>query len=291
MNYIYDITIAAVFVLCIIIGLKKGIAKTIVSFGVHVLCIIMAYAFSLLTAEGLYMSYIQQPVVLKVEEAVADFNISQEIKDYYSDKTVGLDISDSQIDSILSDSDNMDRKLVDSFDGMVDDYNANEGYDALYGILDNQLQQKVSKYIPSCAGKYFDEIKTSKKDVFTLIHKLDTDKKAAAEYIEENCIRALMIKFVKIVAFVVFSIVLMVLAKIILTIINKNQVVKAAGNTDAMLGALLGVAIALVIVIMIAFFVKMIIYAGGQNDFLNENVINDSLIFKHFYKIDGFLIK
>lgn len=291
MSYVYDIAIIAVFVLCVIIGSKKGIAKTIISFMVHVLCIIIAFAFSMLTAESMYMSYVQESVLMKVEEAVTNFNVSEEIKQYYSEKTVGLDISDSDVKNILSDTDNMDKKLEDSLDDNVSGYNADESYDALYGIINNNLQEKVSKYMPPCAGKYFDGIKASKKDVFTLINLLDTDKKAAAEYIEANCLRALMIKFVKIVSFVISSMVFMIIAKIIMSIINRNQVVKAAGSTDAMLGALLGAVIALVIMIMIAFLLKMIIYAGGQNDYLNEDVINDSLIFKYFYKIDGFMIK
>ncbi len=291
MNYFFDIAIAVIFVLCVLIGYKKGIAKTIISFAIHLLCIVVAFIFSLLTAEGLYMSYIQEPVMIKIEEAVEDFNITQEIKSYYSEKTVGLDISDNQVENILSDSDNMDKKLFDSFEDTSVDYNTDEAYNALYGILNNDLQEKVSKYMPPCAGKYFDEIKTSRKDVFNLIQELDTDKKAAAQYIEEKCVRALMIRFVKIVAFVIFSIVFMIIAKIILTIIYKNQAVKAAGRTDSMLGALLGVAIALVIIIMIAFLVKMIIYAGGQNEYLNEDVVNNSLVFKYFYKMDNFLIK
>ncbi len=291
MSYVYDIAIVAVFVLCIIIGLRKGIAKTIVSFIVHVLCIITAFVFSMLTAEGLYMSYVQQPVLNNVEDAVTEFDISKEIKDYYFEKTVGLDISDSQVQNILSDTDNMDKKLGDSLDDNISGYDTNEGYEALYGIINDHLQKKVSKYIPSCAGKYFDQIKASKKDVFTLIQLLNTDKKAAAQYIEENCIRSLMIRFVKIVSFVAFSIVFMIIAKIILVIINNNQAVKAAGSTDAMLGALLGIAVGLVIAIMIAFLIKMIIYAGGQNDYLNEDVINGSLIFKYFYKMDGLMIK
>jgi len=291
MNYIFDAAVAVILILGIVLGAKKGAVKTLISFGVHIVCVAVAFLFSAVMSEGIYNDYVKEPVTTNIRTTLNDFNISDEIRSCYSDATVGLQLSDRELENIISDPENMDSKLADSVHYSDPGYTASEGEDALFGILDEKLQEKLTKYMPPCGNVFFDELSESKSDMFRLISKLDSDKDGAAAYIEEHCVRKIMTRFIKIVSFVVFSLLFMAIAKIIMSVLSRNDVVGAAGKADAVLGAVIGLLAAVVISAAVAMLCKMIILAGGSVSFFNEETISNSLIFRYLYNIDKLIIK
>lgn len=291
MNYIFDAAVVVILILGIVLGAKKGAVKTLISFGVHIACVAVAFLFSWAMSESIYTDYVKEPVKTNITSTLNEFNVSEEIRSFYSDATAGMELSDSELESIISDPENMDRKLADSVKNSNSDYTVTEGEDALFSLLDEKLQGKLTKYMPPCGNVFFDEISGSKKEMYSLISRLDSDKEGAANYIEEHCIRKIMIRFIKIVSFVVFSLLFMAIAKIVMSVISKNDVVSAAGTADAVLGAVIGLLVAAVISAAVAMLCKMIILAGGSVSFFNEETISNSMVFRYLYNIDKLFIK
>lgn len=292
MNYLFDAAIGVILILCVIAGARKGLLNTLVSVGVHILCIIVAVFLTFVLGENIYYDYVQYSVTENIESSLESFSMSDELKSYFREETVGFDLTDSQVNSILSDTENMDKKLASSVNYSDSSYTEKDGQEGLFSILDVQLQEKITRYMPPCGNRFFDDIRNSEKEMYTLISLIDTDRHGAAVYIEEHCVRSVMMRFVRIVCAVIFSLVLMVIAKTIMAVIESRKgAVKAAGAADAVLGAAAGILVAVTLSLVAAMICKMIIYAGGNVSFFNDEALNSTFVFRYFYNIDKLFIK
>lgn len=291
MGYLFDAAVAVILILCVIFSAKKGAFRTLISFGIHMVCFIVAFFLTAILGENIYYNYVQDGVISNIEESTVNFSISDELKEYYKNATVGITLSDRQAESILSDTENMDSRLAKAVNYSDSSYTAEDGRDALFSLLNENLQSRMTKNMPPCGNKFFDETGESKNEMFGLISMLDSDMKGAVKYIEEHCVRDRMIRFVKLVLFVIGSLVLIVIAKLVTSFVFRNDSSGASGTSDAVLGALTGLLVAAVICVSAAMLCRMLVYAGVTASFFSDEALDNTLIFRYLYNFDKLLIK
>ncbi len=292
---IWDIIFIAIIALCVITHAKKGFSNIIFSFAAYMISVALAFGITETSADGIYNSYAKDSVTRSLTDTLRNFSVSDELKSYYHEKTVGFDMSDKQVSEILNSGDNMDSKLSELINSTLgsDVCDENEAYEGLYDILNESFQEKISENLPPCAGKYFSSFTAKNKDsMFELINIIAKDDyESAAVYIEENYIHNLIIKFIKVIMFIFLSVIFITLSQAILKIIRKKTSSTALGKADSIAGGVTGALVGLTFMVIMAFVVKMIIYAGFTGAVINEEAINSSIIFRHFYKLDNILVK
>mgnify|MGYP000051453862 CR=1 FL=1 len=292
---VWDIIFLLVMALCVISNAKKGFSNVIVSFAAYMISVALAFGITETTSGGIYNSYVKDPVTRSLTDTLRNFSVSDELKNYYYKKTVGFDMSDKQVSEILNAGDNMDSELSELINSTLGENicDKNEAYDGLYGILNKSFQEKISEKLPPCAGKYFSSLADKNKDsMFELIDIIATeDQEAAAKYIEENYIHNLIIKFIKVIMFIFLSVIFITLSQVILRIIRKKASSTALGTADSVAGGVVGAFVGLTVMVVTAFVIKMIIYAGLTGSFINEEAINNSIIFKYLYRLDTILVR
>lgn len=288
-SVIFDIFLIVLLLLFSVAGAKKGFVKPVIVFVVNMICIVAAFVFSGMTAGSVYENYFQDTVVSKTEDALSEFDVAGEVRKYYEELTIGFEMTEKQLDAVLSDEENMDKKLADIVKNETGvTVSKEEISKGLYNIINEKLQEKLAVELPPCAGKYFENLGNKKNtDIFELINILDTDEKAAAEYIEKNFAGKIVTNFIRIVMIVLMSIILTVVVQLVLNaVIFKNEALKAAGKADMAGGFVLGLVKGLVFCAIAAVMLKMFIYSGVSGKIINEENIQSSAVFKYFYNID-----
>ncbi len=289
---IWDILIAAIVILFVIAGAKKGFAKPVIVFLVNAACIAGAFVFANMTAQSIYEMYIQDSVTANIEESLKEFDVYEEIQKYYSEVTIGFEMTDKQLETVLSDDESMDKKLINIIKNETgSQLTSDQIYKGLYDIINNELQEKMAIELPPCAGRYFEEL-NDKDTVFELLNILSRDEREAAEYIEKNFAGKVMVNFIKIVSIVLVSIILTVIVQLIMNaILFKNEELKAFTKADMFAGGILGLVKGVVFCIVMAFAIKMFIYSGVSGKVINDTNIQSSVIFKYFYNINEIISK
>lgn len=289
----WDIAAGVILLIVIISTAIKGFKKSIVSFLVKFIAIIVSFIFSVILVDGIYDSMAKNTVKEGLEKAIEKFSISDEIKTYYTEKTIGLDLSDRQLNDILTAGNNMDKKLYSLIKSSLGDtYKQEDAFEALQNMIVIDLQEKISEEIPDCGGKYFEVLyDLEREETFNIINLVNTDKNKAVEHITEVYVQDDMTEYVRLILFLVATFVLVFIVQIFVMILNKGDKPKAENAGDAVAGILLGIIKGAIIIIIISLFVKMIIYTGieGKN-FFNNDVINESRILKYFYNADTFIM-
>lgn len=288
-SVIFDVFLIAILLLFSVAGAKKGFLKPVIVFVVNMVCIVAAFIFSGITADTVYENYFQDTVVSKTEDALSEFDVADEVRKYYEELTIGFDMTEKQLDSVLSDKENMDKKIADIIKNETGATVSKEEISkGLYNIINEKLQEKLAVELPPCAGKYFESLENKKNtNIFEFINILDTDEKAAAEYIEKNFAGKIVTNFIRIVMIVLMSIILTVVVQLVLNaVIFKNEALKATGKADMAGGFVLGLVKGLVFCAIAAVMLKMFIYSGVSGKIINEENIQSSAVFKYFYNID-----
>lgn len=287
---IWDILLVVLVLLFSIYGAKKGFIKPAIVFLINVVCIIGAFVFANMTASSVYETYFKDSVVIKIEDVLMEFDISAQVQEYYKEVTVGNEMTDKQLKSVLSDKESMDRKLLNVIKSQtsVTTLSEEEISKGLYDIINKTLQEKLSVELPPCAGKYFESLgQKQDTDIFKLINLIDTDKKEAAKYIESNFAGKMITNFIKIVMIFLISLILTVVIGLVMNaVLFKNEALKAIGKADMAGGFALGLVKGVVFCAILAVMIKMFIYSGVSGKIINEENIQSSKVFRYFYNID-----
>ncbi|MDO5560022.1 MAG: hypothetical protein Q4F95_10550 [Oscillospiraceae bacterium] len=293
---ILDGAAAVILILFVVSGYRKGISKIFSKVLCYVISAVLSLLVSNMMADYLYEVYVQDSVVLNLSNTIESFNIRNEIQNCYKELSLGNDISDKDIEVIMSsDKDDIDIKMTQIIkDRTGVSCDKEEVYKRMSEIVNVSFQNKIGKVIPSCAGKYFnDSASKNKTEIFDVMRSLYSypDSHTAAKFIEQTYIRNLMIKFMKIVIFSVCFVALMVIIQIIIKIMPKSDAIVNLNTTNRVIGGGAGLFIGIVFLLFAATFLKLLIYSGVSGENLNDEVINQTKFFTYFYNFDYLLLK
>ena len=286
MNYVLDIALAAVIIICVCAGFYKGAIRTLISVAGYIAAFAAAVFVSSVAAEYVYDSFVRPAVMsameTKAEELAEEYSSAEGLGRLLSEN--GIEVDDEQLEAILSNGEAYAGVLTnEEFRGKLN--NVFIGYcklltEAFAGVLPEEIASEAERYIET-----IDENNKIREDI------ISQERQSVTEIIEREIVRPVMLKTVHTILFAVtfaaVSLIVSIISKVV-EAVRKIPALKSADNTaGGLLGFLQGIFVAAALCMAVSIFIKLTADGNAQ---LNTEVISQTYIFKGFYSGTLFLL-
>ena len=279
MNYVLDIAVAAVIIICVCAGAYKGAIRTLISVAGYIAAFAAAVFVSSVADEYIYDSFVRPAVMsameTKAEELAEEYSSAEGLSRLLSEN--GIEVDEDQLEAILSDGEAYAGVLTnEEFRGKLN--NVFIGYckvltETFSGVLPEEIASEAERYIEG-----IDEENRVREKIIT------SERLSVTEVIEREIVRPVMMKTVNTVLFAVTFAAVSLLVSIIskaVEAVRKIPALKSADNTaGGLLGLLQGVFITAALCVAASVFIKL---TADGNPQLNTEIISQTYIFKGFY--------
>ncbi len=285
--WVFDLVVVLIILFCVIGNAKKGFSRIIVTAIGCIISFAIAWVVSKSTAETIYNKMFMKGNIEAVQTAVEDYNPEDIIKTIIENNELSGVLSNENIKIILEKENSLDLlyEYANSRASNILDSKENFEKNIINEFAKAFSLQVGASLPPYVAEEIFNHIKNNEELFLMTIDMLMTDSKELPAFIEENYIRE---PAKRIVSCAVFLIVFFVLMTIIILVASKSGnfgLLNGYDRLDKFTGGVLGAVEAVAVIMIIAFIVKIIINIS-ENDvsFISMNTIENTKIFKHFYK-------
>ncbi|MBQ3567182.1 MAG: CvpA family protein [Oscillospiraceae bacterium] len=285
--WVFDAAVVAVVLLCVIHCARKGFSKIIVTAIGCVVSFAIAWVASQYSAETIYNNFFKQGNIKAVETAIEDYHPEDVIKTIIESNELSGVLSNEKIKEILKSGESLD---------MLYEY-ANSEASNIIGTKEEFEQQVINEFAlafssqvgaklpPYVAEEILANIHGNEELFISTVDMLLNSPENLPKFIEMNYIRE---PAKKIASAAVFLIVFFVLMTIIVLVSNRSGnfgLLNGYDRLDKFVGGVMGCVEAIAVIMIIAFIVKIIInISDDNNSFVSMNTIENTLLFKHFYK-------
>lgn len=286
MYYILDIIAAAVVVICVVSGSKKGAVRMIIS---AVGCVAAAAAAVFVSGaadEYVYDRFVRPSVLSALEKKADEF-----VEDHFSEEKFGEFLSENGIeidgDRLSSIAENAGEYMEVLTDGEFHD-KLNNIFTGYCQAITEVFAGIVPEDVLAGAGSYINELETENDRKFEM---LTSDKRSAAELIEREIIRPVVMKTVRTVLFLITFAAVSAVFALISYAFRAVRGISAVRSADNTLGGILGLfqGIIMTAAICVASYIFIGLTSDG-NSYLNTGIISKTLAFKWVYSGTLFLL-
>lgn len=223
---ILDIIIIAMFLLFVIIGLKRGAAKTLLNLVGIVLAVFLSANFGSLLSEWIYKGFFQKGITQSIHTAI---------------EQGGTDAFNNAVNSLP---------------------------DFIYSLL-------------SCFG-------VSKDYLYSLTENASASSQSVISQTIEGVISPILTSIISFFVIIILFILLMVLFKLLIKMLLGVFELPVLHMLNRTLGGILGALEAVAIVYLLVILTKLIIPFSGNEFFITQQLINESVIFKAIFDLNIF---
>ena len=238
------------------------------------------------SAEPTYDSVLSNQIVANVEEVLDKHSVASSICDRIKKDTFGVVISQDKLSKVVASS----GSLYNAINGKDNEFLSMDKINTLLGeSVEDAISSPLKNVLPSPAVDYMiNSLKSNSDLLYTTVPILLQDNKSAAEYIEQTFIKPIVLYIIKMAIFFVVFLIVMIIVKIISkTIENNDSLPTIAVASDRLLGAILGIAEGMILLILISVVVKLLVYSsGGTSEIFSSEVIQSTKLFKTIYNLD-----
>lgn len=290
--WFFDVAIIGIIVAYIYLGGKRGFLRSLVLILGYVVSLVGAYLISDISSPVIYEKFIEPKVEQQVTEKMSSFDIKEQIRIAMKKEGINIELSDSEIDVIINNS----NEFSDSFSSFVgeasDEYSESELKEKLDKILNfNSIVQKLKEILPESFSEKIDEYFKGDEGSVTLLIKAlnnpDTDERSSE--VVDLLFKPFALSMTKFIVFMLAFAVLQTIFRALSNIFKKIYLIPVAGQLNSLLGAILGLVQGLFIIFVVTLVIKIIISLFG-NDLIviNEPTIDATRIYKYFYNLKFF---
>lgn len=279
MNYALDIAAAAVIIIFVFVGSRRGAVRMLISLVGYIAAFAAAVFVSNAADDYVYDTFVK-PAVMSAMEAKAEELSETYLTPENLGKILaenGAELDGEQLDILISGGEAYEKVLTDErFRDTL-----NSVFINYCRLLTDTFSGILPEEVVSGAETYLNETDMENQRKLEL---LTTEKQTVTEIVEREIVRPLMMKTVNTALFAVtFGVVLIVFAVISKAagLIRKIPVVRSA---DSFLGGLMGFIQSLLAIAVICFAVSIFVkLTGGANEYINTETISETIAFKWFY--------
>ncbi|MGN0665102.1 MAG: hypothetical protein ACI4KF_01110 [Huintestinicola sp.] len=310
--YIYDISVAVILIVCIGVGYKRGLLRTVL----YLLCFLISFAVASAVSsdavvEPYYEKYFREKIVSAIDSSIEDAKeraeeklkeaVKQEASEALSGITGidGLEIPPELIDDVFGKTEEFisDHPLDSAYISQIDFSSllTNERIsgkikeaadicaDAISEKLNNMLPLGISISPDSISDFLMEE--DTLRALFTelLGDKTDADSEGIAEYMERIIVRPAVLRAMGIVVWAAVFAAANIFLRMIISVILLIRHISPIKAADEVLGGLLGAAEGAVIIAICTAVVAVIIAVTGGVEWMNEELITQTFVFRHIY--------
>ncbi|MCH5193447.1 MAG: CvpA family protein [Oscillospiraceae bacterium] len=279
LNYVLDIVLAAVIIICICVGSHKGAIRTLISVAGYIAAFAAAVFVSNVADEYIYDSFVRPAVMsameTKADELAEEYSSAEGLGRLLSEN--GIEVDDEQLEAILNNGEEYIGVLTnEEFRGKLN--NVFIGYcrlltETFAGIIPEEIASEAERYIENA-----DEKNSVREKIIT------AERLSVTEIIEKEIVRPVMLKTVNTVLFAVtfaaVSLLVSIISKAAAAVRKIPALRSADGYAGGLLGFFQGIFIGFALCAASNVFIKLT--ADGYPQF-NTEIISQTYIFKGFY--------
>ncbi|NLP26666.1 MAG: CvpA family protein [Clostridiales bacterium] len=289
--WFYDAIIITLIFGLIYRNAKKGFVKSIMLIATYAIAVSLSLPISSLISNKIYDRHIREKSIEAVESTVTNFRIEREIKNIIDQSNFGVEISEQEINEILSSTSDLtaDEQIMGLIrakagQGITRD---NGFKDSLENNISNRITSRLGDEIPSFVARSVAETTTKNKELFSdTVKVLASSPSESANFIEANYLKPVTVNVIRIVVFLILFTICSVVLSIVLVRLDKIATSAGVSKYDGLLGGIIGFVEAMIFIILVVFLVKLLItISDGTLVFFNNDTIERTKIFRLFYNL------
>ncbi|MCC8110338.1 MAG: CvpA family protein [Ruminococcus sp.] len=278
--WFYDLVILAIFVLCIMSGMRRGFIRAIFGVVSYLVAVLISGIIAEPIAAAVYDGLLADSCSAWLEEELEDSNLSNTVQSAFS--IYGITLDDAMLEEIVEDPDGATEQICEA---------AGIPTDLLEETILPSLNTAVSSayvdlpdWMTDALLYETDTTDSAEQLIQTAAVLLSEDSTDAAQSLSETYVRPAAISILKV--FVFFVTFLLIFAVILVIIRMLFHATAGTGweSLNRLLGGALGCCQAILFLVLMRFLVKWLV-TGGSNQlaFFNEDVIEQTILFRLFY--------
>lgn len=289
--WFYDAIIITLIFGFIYRNAKKGFVKSVMLIATYAIAVSLSLPISSLISNKIYDRHIRDKSIEAVEATVTNFRIEREIKNIIDQSNFGVEISEQEINEILSST--SDLTVDEQIMGLIrakagQGITRDNGFkDSLENNISNRITSRLGDEIPSFVARSVAETTTKNKELFSdTVKVLASSPSESANFIEENYLKPITMNVIRIIVFLVLFVALSLVLSIFLARLDRGIVSAGIGRFDGLLGGVIGFVEAMIFIILVVFLVNLLItISDGTLVFFNNETIEKTKVFKLFYNL------
>ncbi len=286
-----DIAVVLIVIISAFVGYYRGFIRYVIKLLGTIVCIILAFIISDMTAKPVYEKFVAPRIATEIESQLADFDIVDFTRKALAKEGIDAYFTDNQLREALQHSGDLSTAVkkasmeagipedkADQLKDEIDDYITSEFTKAVNEKIGIDNVERINKGFGFSDGVVYDLIKAL----------ADDDKSVATTYITENLAEPFLVTIVRYVLFILILIVAESIMSIIFAIAKIFDKMPAVNRLNRILGLLLGLVNAAIYLVLMAYIASAIITVTADNSQLmsfNTGVIDKTYIFKHIFYI------
>ncbi|MBE6860434.1 MAG: CvpA family protein [Ruminococcus sp.] len=291
--WIYDIAIIAIVVIIMFLSAKKGSSKKVMIVIGCMLSLVLAGTMNKSVSGFVYKNAFERSTPKSVNKAFEDFDVVEEYEKIINELDYNVKLNYGKLEKIITTEDNLHKKLysyVCNINGIVVDTEENFT-EAINTGFANMIYEKLSLQLPTYALKEVNKIADDSESVKELSRMLYVEPdeplpKEIGTHIGDEYIKPTILSIIKLAAFVILYVLIMILSRFIAMYINNTGAIPMMGRGESVGGAVFGFIHALVDIAVITYAVKFFVIIGeGEMLVFNEATIDKTYIFKYIYDL------
>lgn len=281
-----DLAAAAVVIICVIVGSRKGAAVMLVSAVGYIAALAAAIFVSEAADEYVYDTFVKPSVdsmlEKKAEELSERYSSEEWLEEFLAEN--GISFDGEQLSQLFG-NDDEDYEVLTKDEIRAKLNNVFIDYcraltEAFSGILPEEAVREAYRYIEE-----------TNMDNQQKLELLASDGKAAVELVEREIIRPILLKTVRTVLFFLTFALVSAAVSLISAAVRAIRGISAVRQTDDFLGGMLGFLHGIIISAAICVLVKIFIQLTSDgNQYINSDIIAETIVFKWIYSGTVFLL-
>ena len=289
-SWFYDVIVAAIALICIFIGSKKGVLKSVFAFVGVMIAALLSYALSGAVSETISNGAVSDGNSKKILKNLDSEIFMGDYIDYLEHMGYSIVVKEEKIEAIFQNKDeNIDEALakyinninghpVDEKDILIE--KIREGYAV---IIKDLVSKSLNKYAAETAAQIIREDSSSMQELIPMIMESD-NLHPAADFIAETYIAPAYYTIVRLVSFIImFAFIALLLVFSVNAYFGRREA-SAIGIASHVAGGIFGLITAVFIVFAVAVSIRIWAITGNNEMlFFNNESVEKSYVFKYFY--------
>lgn len=288
--WFYDVIAIAVLLVCIFLSGKKGFLKGTFTALCCAVSVFVSFAVSGTVSQELYKNTVRSSNVKKIEKNLKSDTFTQKYTVYLENIGYFIKVNPDKLDEIFKSDRELDKALCD----YVNNINARkveenedvllekirEGYAV---VMSDIISQSLNKFSAETAANEIRNDSSGIREFLNLV--LDEDRiHDAAVYIADNYTAKAYSTIFRITGFVVIYIALFLIIMAIINSFTSRRESSTESTGSHIVGGLIGIVTGGIMIFAVAAVIRLwAIMGGNEMLFFNNDVIDNTLIFKYFY--------
>ena len=272
-------------------GYKKGFLKYVIGTLGTIIVIVASFLATNIFTPIVYDNYVQPDVIEYISDKIDDINVSQLVSKEIKEAGFNVDLSDKQLNNLLQNDNDISKEISEAaeqnginvkqaaeLEKKLDQFFENNFLIRIGSVFDKLDVSQINKNLEYNKNMAFDTVRAMAKG----------DNNLAAQYLEQNIIRGVVMSWLKILMFAVLFVVFSLLLKLVLKATCIFDHIPIANGANKFLGIFAGLAKGLVIIGVLTLICHLLIDSSGDSlSKINTEIVDKSYIFKHIYDFIG----